>query len=130
MKASLSSKSLCWTGTSSSEYLVTLFSLKRANLHSIHTVAFCQATGKPVFSQNLKSEQYQTQKTGGCVLLWLCLPNCCSYRGNREVKVGLGQVLSCLIGQNPQSGNLLFSTVYSFGEFGVFNFLIPSNLPP
>lgn len=125
MKVSLNSKSLCWAGLWSSECLVTLFSLKRAN-----SVAFCWATTRPLLSQHLKSEQCQQPENRRGCSPEVTLANFCSWGRNRAVRSGLGQVLSCLIGQSPQSGNWLFSTVYSLGESGVLNCFVSDGLPP
>lgn len=132
MKDSFTSKSRCWAGRCPWQYLVTLSSLKRANSHSIHTAAFSQVTSKQAFVvRHLNAEQCQlSERTPGCSL-GLCLHSCCSWGKKGELGMRRGQVLSWLIGwSQKQWGFQFFSTLFSFGKFRVFNFLIFSNLPP
>lgn len=123
MKGSLSSKSLCWAGPCSLEYLGTVFSWKRTNSPSIHTLQHFARQQPNLCSHDTCSQRW-TVFCGGFAHLTVVL----GWEG--EVKIGRGRVLGCVLGQSHGTEPFqLLPTVNSFGEFGVFNFLILATSP-
>lgn len=90
MKGSLSSKSLCWAGPCSLEYLGTVFSWKRRNPPSIHALQRF-ARQQP----NLCSCE-PAVRDGPCFVVVVLT----ELGGKGEVKIGQGQVLSCVLGHS------------------------------